>query len=202
MIHLERKGRDVERRGRAEMTAKATDSRIAIDIAEPCAAWRAALPRRRVICRAAARAALAAACDRWLADSAAAELSIVLGDDTLLRRLNRQWRGKDRPTNVLSFPAHDEGPRAAAPQSDAPLPLGDVVLAFGTIADEAVAQGKTLADHLAHLVVHGVLHLLGLDHEAAAAAARMEALEVAVLAGIGVADPYVATARPKQARHG
>jgi len=207
MIRRERDGRAARRRGLAEMNAKAIAGPTIIDIAEPCAAWRTALPRRRAICRAAARAALAAAPRGGAARSAVAELSIVLADDALLRRLNRQWRGKDKPTNVLSFPAQDGMSRAAmvkggALKGGAPLPLGDVVLAFGTIAGEAAAQGKALADHLAHLVVHGVLHLLGFDHEAAAAAARMEALEIAVLAGIGVADPYRPSALQRQARHG
>ena len=126
----------------------------------------------------------------------------MLGDDALLRRLNRQWRHKDKPTNVLSFPARDATSRAAAPPAGAPLPLGDVILAFGTVAGEAAAQGKTLADHLAHLVVHGVLHLLGFDHAEGAAAARMEALETTVLAGMGVADPYRPDDPPLAVRHG
>ncbi len=209
MIRLERNSRDVGRRGCAEMTAKAIDRRIAIDISERSADWRAVLRRRRAICNSAARAALAAAPFGWMAGSAGLELCIVLGDDPLLRRLNRQWRGQDRPTNVLSFAAQDPArisavapPQRGARRSGALLPLGDVVLAFGTIAGEAAAQGKTLADHLSHLVVHGVLHLLGLDHEDAAAAARMEALEIEVLAGIGVANPYLAVVLPRQARHG
>jgi probable rRNA maturation factor len=184
------------------MSTKATYRPTTIDITEPFPAWRTALPRRRAICRAAARAALAAAPAGRAVKSAAAELSIVLGDDALLRRLNRQWRGKDKPTNVLSFPARDAASRAAAPPAGAPLPLGDVILAFGTVAGEAAAQGKTLAGHLAHLVVHGVLHLLGFDHEEAATAARMEALETEVLAGIGVADPYRPNDPALRARHG
>jgi len=177
------------------MNRKASERSVTIDIAEPSAAWRAALPRRRAICRAAALAALAAA-PTGRSRAAGAELSIVLGDDPLLRRLNRQWRGKDKPTNVLAFPADDGMAR-----SGAPLLLGDVILAFGTVAGEAATQGKTLAAHLSHLVIHGVLHLLGFDHEEAAAATRMEALETAVLAGIGIADPYRAET-PLRVRHG
>jgi probable rRNA maturation factor len=218
MIRLDRIGRDAERRDRAKMTGKAragktVGRRIVIDISEPSAEWRA-LRRRRAICDAAARAALAAALDgRWA--NLPFELSIVLGDDLLLRRLNRRWRGIDRSTNVLSFPAqeaaalaaiasaHPGAPRRRVPQTAAPpLPLGDVILAFRTIADEAAAQGKTLADHLAHLVVHGVFHLLGLDHEDPGAAARMEALEAEVLAGFGIADPYMTPASPRQAQYG
>jgi probable rRNA maturation factor len=156
-------------------------TRLAIDFAEPFAAWRAALPNCKTLCRAAAAAALAVAGRRI---DRAVELSIVLGDDALLRDLNRRWRGQDKPTNVLSFPASDD---VAA---EAPLLLGDVVLAYETVAAEARQQGKTLADHLCHLVVHGVLHLLGFDHVDPAAATMMEGLEVRALVTLGVADPY------------
>jgi probable rRNA maturation factor len=107
----------------------------------------------------------------------AGELCLVLADDALQRRLNRDFRGRDKSTNVLSF----EG---------APATLGDVVLALETVAAEAESQGKSLADHVAHLVVHGVLHLMGYDHQTAAAARQMERLEIAILAGLGIADPY------------
>jgi probable rRNA maturation factor len=100
--------------------------------------------------------------------------------------LNRDWRGQDKPTNVLAFPAGMD--EAAAP--GAPLLLGDVVLAYETVAAEAAAQGKDFAAHLRHLIVHGVLHLVGHDHDEAAAAERMEAVERTILAGFGIADPY------------
>jgi len=163
---------------------------VEIDLADPSPHWRAALPEPERVCERAARAALAAAG----AAPGPAELSIVLADDALLRQLNREWRGKDAPTNVLSFAAGDANP---APPG-APRLLGDVVLAFETVAAEAQAQQKPLADHLAHLVVHGVLHLLGFDHEIAAEAERMEALETRILAGLGIADPY----RLREASHG
>jgi probable rRNA maturation factor len=162
---------------------------LTIDIAEPCARWRARLPEIERLCGEAARAALAGAGGA----PAPAELSIVLGDDVLLRALNKRWRGQDKPTNVLSFPA---SPAALPP--GAPRLLGDVVLAFETIDAEAVAQGKPLPHHLRHLVVHGVLHLLGFDHEITREAERMEALEVAVLATLGIPDPY----RMTEASHG
>jgi probable rRNA maturation factor len=200
MIRRERNGRATRHRDLAEMTARLLDRRMTIDIAEPCPAWRI-VRGRRALCAEAARAALGAAPPGWNAGSAAVELSIVLGDDALLRRLNRQWRGQDKATNVLSFPAQD-ALAAGAPPAGMPLPLGDVVLAFGTAEGEAAAQGKTLADHLAHLVVHGVLHLLGLDHAQEAEAERMEALEIAVLAGIGIADPYRDGIPAAEARHG
>ena len=114
-------------------------------------------------------------------------LDITLTDDGEQRRLNRTWRGKDAPTNVLAFPAADP---AAAPPPGAPCLLGDVVLALGTIRREAAEQDKPFIDHLRHLVVHGVLHLLGHDHQSPAEAAAMEAREIAILAELGVPDPY------------
>jgi probable rRNA maturation factor len=164
---------------------------IEIDLAEPSPLWRQDLPEAACIAVAAARAALAGSGRRL---DGPGELSLVLGDDTLVRTLNRAWRGQDKPTNVLSFGVGEDGPRPPG----APLLLGDVVLAFETVAAEATAQEKPLADHLAHLVVHGVLHLMGFDHEAAAEAARMEALEISILAGLGIADPY----RVREVSHG
>jgi probable rRNA maturation factor len=130
-----------------------------------------------------------------------AELSVALADDRRVRTLNRAWRKIDKPTNVLAFPAGDVS--AAGLAGGPPRPLGDVIVAYETVAAEARAQGKTVADHLSHLLVHGVLHLLGFDHDTDAAAADMEAIEVAVLAGLGVADPYRtarAPATPRRAR--
>ena len=101
------------------------------------------------------------------------------------KRLNRSYRGKDRPTNVLSFPAFPRGKRGALP----PM-LGDIVLAAETVAREAQLEEKPLADHLAHLIVHGILHLIGYDHESDAEAEEMEGLERQILAGLGIPDPY------------
>ena len=110
--------------------------------------------------------------------------SVIFTDDAHIRRLNRRFRKKDKPTNVLSFPA---GPPVGG--RFGPL-LGDIVLASETIAREAEAQGLTIGDHLAHLVVHGFLHLVGHDHVEDADAAAMEKLETAILVTLGVADPY------------
>jgi probable rRNA maturation factor len=109
------------------------------------------------------------------------QVALALTDDEEMRTLNRTWRGKDAPTNVLSFPAGDTGAAGF---------LGDVVLAHETTCREAREQNLALQDHVAHLVVHGVLHLLGFDHLTDEQADRMERLERAALASLGVADPY------------
>ena len=111
----------------------------------------------------------------------------MLGDDGLVRRLNRDFRGKDRPTNVLSFALTEGEP---APDTG-PVMLGDVVLAFDTVAREAREQSKSERDHALHLVVHGVLHLMGYDHGSEAEARVMERMETRVLADLGIADPYL-----------
>lgn len=114
------------------------------------------------------------------------EVSLMLADDDTVRDLNARWRGKDGPTNVLSFPA--------APQPLPPgiaRPLGDVVLAYDTVLRESGGQSTPLRNHLAHLLVHGTLHLLGQDHETGESEAEaMEALEVAALGRLGIPDPY------------
>jgi probable rRNA maturation factor len=122
------------------------------------------------------------------------ELSIVLTDDATIRLLNRQWRGKDAPTNVLSFPA----PPAPSRKRRAVAPmLGDIVIAYQTTAREARAGHLPLRHHLAHLAVHGFLHLMGHDHETDDDADAMESLEIAILARLDVPNPYQARdARP------
>lgn len=115
------------------------------------------------------------------------EVSVALTDDAELQALNKAWRGKDRPTNVLSFPA--EMPDLP-PDALETTPLGDIALAAETVQREAREQHKSFDDHLTHLAVHGLLHLLGYDHETTAGATEMEALEVEILARMGVADPY------------
>lgn len=114
------------------------------------------------------------------------ELSLVFTDDAHVRRLNAEWRGKDRPTNVLSFPAFAMRPDAAA----LPPMLGDIVLAYETVAGEAELEGKPFDHHVSHLIVHGLLHLLGYDHGTEAEAEAMEALERRVLARLAIPDPY------------
>ena len=121
-----------------------------------------------------------------------AEACVALSSDTAVRALNGTYRAKDMPTNVLSFPANPGLPRDA----DAPRWLGDVVIAEETVAKEAKEQGISQAHHLQHLVVHGVLHLLGYDHETDAKAEAMEGLEVEILDALGIANPYADAPRP------
>ncbi|HEX2257456.1 MAG TPA: rRNA maturation RNase YbeY [Afifellaceae bacterium] len=144
-----------------------------IDVIVEAGAW----PDPSAIEALAARA-IAAAAQAASRSLAGQEVSIVLTDDAAIQRLNARWRGRDLPTNVLSFP-----------QSGGPL-LGDIVLACETVAKEAAIARRPLDHHIAHLVVHGCLHLLGYDHDADAEAERMEDLERAALSAIGVPDPY------------
>ena len=125
------------------------------------------------------------AADAALAGERGRAVTVLLTDDETVRELNDRFRGKDKPTNVLSFPAI-ENPEGF---------IGDIALAYGVCAREAADQGKPLADHLQHLVAHGVLHLVGYDHQTDAEAEAMEALEREILSGLGVPDPYAADGR-------
>jgi probable rRNA maturation factor len=160
----------------------------AIDLAVLSPAWdRVVEDAAEVISTAARRALMRGLAEGGSVPQDRLELSIVLADDTQQRRLNRDWRRIDRSTNVLSFATWD--PEVELPP-DAPLLLGDVILAYETVAREAEEQGKAITDHLCHLVVHGVLHLLGYDHAGETEAVVMEKLETSILASLGVADPY------------
>ncbi len=139
-------------------------------------AWTAARPDAEAVVRRAAEAALKA--DSSGLDSA--EVTVLLADDATVADLNIRFRDKPGATNVLSFPA----PESARPH------LGDLALAFGVCSAEAQAQGKPLANHLSHLVAHGVLHLLGWDHQSDDEAEAMERLEREILAGLAIPDPY------------
>lgn len=145
---------------------------IEVEIDDP--AWTAAVADAEYLAIAAATATL----DR------AGEVAVLLTGDATLRDLNNRFRGRDAATNVLSFPAMEN------PEGH----LGDIALAYGVCAREAAEQGKTLGAHLQHLVAHGVLHLVGFDHETDAEAEAMEARERLVLAGLGLADPYALVA--------
>ena len=148
-----------------------------IDVIVESALWDA-LPQAEQTIRNAITQALAA-----LNGRTDAELAVLLTDDAAVQRLNATWRGLDKPTNVLSFPA------AEAPDSQH---LGDIAIAFETTAREAKDEGKPLAHHVAHLAVHGFLHLVGYDHESEAEAETMEQLERDILARLNVPDPYLA----------
>lgn len=161
--------------------------RLSIAIAEPDPSWSKLAPDApKVVRRAARRAFAVAGSAGWRGSRVAHEVSFMLTDDRHMRALNRSYRGKDKPTNVLSFAALDE----ARPKPTIPWLLGDVVLASGVIAREAKDQAKPLEDHLSHMAVHGMLHLLGYDHEDHADAEIMEALEIAALARMGITNPY------------
>jgi probable rRNA maturation factor len=167
-----------------------------VDITTAAAAWTRALPSAARVVRKAAHAAWAAgarARDKRRANASTFEISILLTSDVAVRTLNAAYRGIDKPTNVLSFPA---GESAAG---DVVL-LGDVVIAYQTVAREAKEARKSLKDHLSHMVVHGVLHLLGYDHEIASDAKKMERLETEILAAFGMSDPYRADGAPAAPR--
>jgi probable rRNA maturation factor len=167
------------------MPPRRTSEPIQIDILIEAEGW----PSASVLRRLARRAVDAAAAEAQLKFGKGAELSLVFADDERLRGLNAAYRGKDMPTNVLSFPS-----AATAATSDIHL-LGDIVLGLETIEMEAKAGSLTMNDHLVHLIVHGFLHLCGYDHETDDQAAVMEGLESRVLERLGVADPY-AVPRP------
>lgn len=118
------------------------------------------------------------------------EVSMTLTDNEAVRELNAQWRGKDKPTNVLSFPMSEFDELDGGAGDGPPLMLGDIVLAHGVCTAEAADKGISVADHAQHLMVHGTLHLLGYDHLEDEEAKAMESLERDALAGIGIADPY------------
>ena len=132
--------------------------------------------------------AIAAAAE--IADAAVgnAELAVMLTDDAGIRTLNSNWRGIDKPTNVLSFPALQ--PTGAGAPDDAPRMLGDIAIAYQTMRKEADDEQKPFDHHLSHLAVHGFLHLIGYDHEKDDDAEAMETLETAILAQLGIPDPY------------
>lgn len=151
-----------------------------IDVTVALETWSTAVADVEEVCRRAAIQALAQS-DRAAAET---EIGVLLCDDDTVCRLNGRYRGQARPTNVLSFPIGnpDDGPGSHL--------LGDVAIAFETVAAEAASSHLAIADHLTHLIVHGVLHLLGYDHQIIREAEEMEALEIEILDRLGIADPY------------
>jgi probable rRNA maturation factor len=145
--------------------------------------WREVPDAEAVILR-----AIAAAAATVDADVDGAELAVMLTDDAGIRTLNSNWRGLDKPTNVLSFPALQ--PTAPPGADDPPRMLGDIAIAYETLRREADEESKPFEHHLSHLAVHGFLHLIGYDHETDDEAEAMEALEQDILAQLGIPDPY------------
>lgn len=152
-----------------------------IDLLVEAGTW----PEEDVLKRLVHRAAGAAFAEIGSVWSGTSELSVVFSDDANIRELNAGWRGKDKPTNVLSFPAFQVSGGGSLP----PM-LGDIVLAAETVSQEAELEQKPIENHISHLVVHGLLHLLGYDHETDAEADEMEAAERAALARLAIPDPY------------
>ena len=153
---------------------------VDIDILVEAGAW----PDEAELARLTGRAVGAVLAELRMDWKERSELSVVFCDDARIRELNAEWRGKDKPTNVLSFPAFEVVDGAQPPM------LGDIVLAAETVAREAELEMKPLANHISHLLVHGFLHLLGHDHEAEDEAETMEALERGALARLAIPDPY------------
>jgi probable rRNA maturation factor len=154
--------------------------KLSLDISVPSALWRS-LPQARTMARETIAVCLV---ESGIAAREGVEVGLCLADDARVRSLNAQWRGKDKPTNVLSFPA-------SSPKRPGETPmLGDIALAYETVAREAAETGAPLADHYRRLVAHGFLHLIGFDHQTDEEAERMEALEKRILTRLGVADPY------------
>jgi probable rRNA maturation factor len=152
--------------------------------------WDSSCPWASLACRA-AEAAIAESQYAELADSERpVEISVTLTGDDQVRDLNAHWRGKDKPTNVLSFPMADELDLTRANVDGRELLLGDIVLARGVCEAEAADKGVTVEQHASHLLVHGTLHLLGYDHHEDAEAADMEAREIRALERLGIANPY------------
>jgi probable rRNA maturation factor len=150
-------------------------SPLSVDVQIAFPAWRKAWPRAAGEVRTLLRGAAARP---ELADAAHGEVAVLFADDAKLRDLNARFRGKDRPTNVLSF-------------GDPGNPLGGIALAFETVLGEAKGQNKLFVNHSKHLILHGFLHLLGYDHGRARDARLMEGLEIAILSDMGIPNPYL-----------
>ena len=161
-------------------------AQVETDVLVTAAIWRDAPEAEALVQR-----AIAAAADDASPGPGDCELAVMLTDDAGIRTLNANWRGIDRPTNVLSFPAlQPEGKRQA---DDPPRMLGDIAIAYETVRREADDEGKSFASHLSHLAVHGYLHLVGYDHENDADAEAMEQRERVILKQLGIPDPYADT---------
>ncbi len=154
---------------------------VAIDILVEAGEW----PDESALALLAEQAVSSVVAELGKGSEGSPELSLVFTDDPHIQKLNADWRGKDGPTNVLSFPAFPVPPGAGLP----PM-LGDIVLAAKTVSREANLDGKPLEHHIAHLIIHGFLHLVGHDHETEAEAEAMESIERRALARLAIPDPY------------
>jgi len=152
--------------------------------------WDSSRPWQQLMTRAAEAAIAESAFPQLARSERPIEISVRLSGDEAVRALNTQWRGKDKSTNVLSFPMLDEHDLLTANIAGPEMLLGDIILAHGVCETEAAAKGVSVEQHAAHLVVHGTLHLLGYDHEDDAEAADMEAREVRALERLGIGNPY------------
>ena len=159
--------------------------RLALEIED--ARWDAALPNAAALIEQAVSLALADIDPQ----GRVIEVGVRLVDDGTIQGLNRDWRGRDKPTNVLSFPLGDAGP---VTDPDFPWLIGDIVMSYDTVTAEAIRDSKPLEHHVVHLAIHATLHLIGHDHEDEAEAEAMEAAEIRLLAGLGIADPYAMAA--------
>lgn len=175
-----------------KLTTVNSKRNIVIEILEQTGLWSALLPDVHALCRKTCEAALEAS--GFLAHFPEVEISIMLCDDATIQDLNHQFRAKHKPTNVLSFPSNSIDPfdfKGFVPDIPIlPLPLGDIILSIETIQKEAELQGKALEHHVQHMLVHGSLHLLGLDHKTDEDQAHMEPLEISILHQLGVENPY------------
>lgn len=159
----------------------AVDLRLVVELEDP--RWSDALPDvERILSQ-----AIVLALENVESNGRPVELGVRLVDDGTIKGLNREWRGRDKPTNVLSFPLGAPDP---AGDPDLPWLIGDIVMGFDTVLGEAEAEGKPLGHHVAHLAIHATLHLTGHDHEAEDEATLMEKAEIALLGRLGIPDPY------------
>ncbi|RJF75995.1 rRNA maturation RNase YbeY [Rhodopseudomonas palustris] len=164
------------------LTTMSSSSNPATEVVIAAACWQTEPSAEAIVLR-----AIEAAAEAVDSDTGGAELAVMLTDDDGIQTLNASYRGFDKPTNVLSFPA----PEADYQDDDgAPRLLGDIAIAYQTVRREADQDGKPFEHHLSHLAVHGFLHLIGYDHETDAEAETMEGAERSILAGLGIPDPY------------